>query len=155
MTSSRKFPVSLHVGAPVTTKIFFLASTLSVFRPGSTSPSAILYDAWESFSQRSPKADDNIRSIRPDLAKAVDDCIDAAGQEWEPYWQRQLLNVCHGQLVCFPFLICSFKAAKFGRGYLDMYNPTDFVNMGQTLKVLNAVRFYEIGLPLTYTQYVA
>ncbi|KAF8633488.1 hypothetical protein AX15_001412 [Amanita polypyramis BW_CC] len=112
-------------------------STLSVFRPGSTSPSAILYDAWESFSHRSPKADDSIRSIRPDLAKAVDDCIDAAGREWEPHWQRQLLS-----------------AAKFGRGYLDLFNPTDFVNMGQTLKVLNAVRFYEIGLPLTYAQYI-
>lgn len=55
----------------------------------------------------------------------------------------------------FLFLIFPFKAAKFGRGYLDLYNPTDFVNMGQTLKVLNAVRFYEIGLPLTYAQYVA
>ena len=72
-----------------------------MFRPGSTSPSAILYDAWESFNQRSPKADDNIRSIRPDLAKAVDDCIDAAGQEWEPFWQRQLLSVCRSQLVYF------------------------------------------------------
>ncbi|KAK2461284.1 hypothetical protein APHAL10511_006811 [Amanita phalloides] len=112
------------------------ASTMSVFRPGSTSPAAILYDAWESFSQRSPEADDNVRSIRPDLAKAVDDCVDAAGQEWEPHWQRQLLN-----------------AAKFGRGYLDLYNPTEFVNMGQILKVLNAIRFYEIGLPLTYAQY--
>lgn len=46
------------------------------------------------------------------------------------------------------------QAAKFGRGFLDLYNPTDFVNMGQTLKVLNAVRFYEIGIPLTYTQSV-
>lgn len=69
------------------------ASTLSIFRPGSTSPSAILYDAWESFTQRLPKADESIRSIRPELAAAVDECIDAAGQEWEPFWQRRLLNV--------------------------------------------------------------
>ncbi|KZP18145.1 vacuolar protein sorting-associated protein 16 [Athelia psychrophila] len=112
------------------------ASSVSIFRPGSTSPSAILYDAWESFTQRSPKADESIRSIRPDLAGAVDECIDAAGREWEPYWQRRLLN-----------------AAKFGWGFLDLYNPTDFVNMGQVLKTLNAIRFYEIGIPLTYTQY--
>ncbi|KAF9060166.1 Vps16, N-terminal region-domain-containing protein [Rhodocollybia butyracea] len=111
-------------------------STLSIFRPGSTSPAAILYDAWESFSQRSPKADESIRSIRPELATAVDGCVDAAGQEWEPYWQRRLLN-----------------AAKFGQGFLDFYNPTDFITMGQTLKVLNAVRFYEVGIPLTYSQY--
>ncbi|KAJ8494739.1 hypothetical protein ONZ45_g13132 [Pleurotus djamor] len=90
-----------------------------------------------SFSQKSPKADESIRSIRPELAAAVNECIDAAGQEWEPYWQRRLMS-----------------AAKYGRGYLDLFNPTDFVNMGQTLKVLNAVRYYEIGIPLTYTQYI-
>ena len=73
--------------------ILSLASSVSVFRPGSTSPSAILYDACESFSHRSPKADESIRSIRPELAAAVDECIDAAGHEWEPHWQRQLLNV--------------------------------------------------------------
>ncbi|KAF8587239.1 vacuolar protein sorting-associated protein 16 [Ramaria rubella] len=111
-------------------------STFSIFRPGSTSPAAILYDAWEHFTRRSPKADEHIRSIRPELASAVDDCIDAAGREWEPFWQRRLLN-----------------AAKFGRSFLDLYNPTDFVAMGQTLKVLNAVRFYEVGIPLTFAQY--
>ncbi|KAI0077381.1 vacuolar assembling/sorting protein VPS16 [Panus rudis PR-1116 ss-1] len=112
------------------------ASSVSVLRPGSTSPSAILYDAWEHFSRRSPKADENIRSIRPDLAAAVDECIDAAGREWEPSWQKRLLS-----------------AAKFGKTFLDLYDSTDFVNMGQSLKVLNAVRFYEIGIPLTYAQY--
>ncbi|KAH9899211.1 vacuolar protein sorting-associated protein 16 [Cubamyces lactineus] len=112
------------------------ASSVSVFRPGSTSPSAILFDAYENFSKRSPKADESIRSIRPDLAAAVDECIDAAAREWEPYWQRRLLS-----------------AAKFGRSFLDLYDPTDFVHVGQALKVLNAVRFYEIGIPLSYAQY--
>ena len=69
------------------------ASSVSVFRPGSTSPSAILFDAWENFNNRSPKADENIRSIKLDLAAAVDEVIDAAGQEWEPAWQRKLLSV--------------------------------------------------------------
>ncbi|KAJ3552868.1 hypothetical protein NM688_g3925 [Phlebia brevispora] len=113
------------------------ASTVSVFRPGSTSASAILYDAWEQFSRRSPKADESIRSIKPELAAAVDECVDAAGREWEPYWQRRLLN-----------------AAKFGKAFLDLYDPTDFVNMGQALKVLNAVRFFEIGIPITYAEYI-
>lgn len=112
------------------------ASSVSIFRPGSTSSSAILFAAWESFLQRSPKADENIRSIRSDLAAAVNECIDAAGHEWEPHWQRKLLS-----------------AAKFGWGFLDLYNPTDFIAMGQALKVLNAVRFYEIGIPLTYSEY--
>lgn len=111
-------------------------SSVSIFRPGSTSSSAILFAAWESFVQRSPKADENIRSIRSDLAAAVNECIDAAGHEWDPHWQRKLLS-----------------AAKFGWGFLDLYNPTDFIAMGQALKVLNAVRFYEIGIPLTYSEY--
>ncbi|KAM5537634.1 hypothetical protein V8D89_008712 [Ganoderma adspersum] len=111
-------------------------SSASVFRPGSTSPSAILFDAWENFSRRSPKADESIRSIRPDLAAAVDECIDAAAREWEPFWQRRLLN-----------------AAKFGRSFLDLYDPSDFIQVGQALKVLNAARFYEIGIPLSYAQY--
>lgn len=45
-----------------------------------------------------------------------------------------------------------FQAAKFGKTFLDLYDSTDFVNMGQALKVLNAVRFYEIGIPITYAQ---
>lgn len=73
-------------------------SSMSIFRPGSTSPSAILYDAWEGFSRRSLKVEENIRSIRHELSLAVDDCIDAAGQEWEPYWQRRLLNACDDSL---------------------------------------------------------
>jgi vacuolar protein sorting-associated protein 16 len=69
------------------------ASLEKVFRPGSTSPAAILYDAADHFDRRSPKADENIRSIKPDLASAVDVCVEAAGQEWEAAWQRKLLNV--------------------------------------------------------------
>ena len=45
------------------------------------------------------------------------------------------------------------KAAKFGKAFLDLYDPTDYINMGQALKVLNAVRYFEIGIPITYIQY--
>ncbi|EJU02203.1 vacuolar protein sorting-associated protein 16 [Dacryopinax primogenitus] len=112
------------------------SSTDAVFRPGSTSPAATLFDAMTHFERKSPKADENIRSIRPELVAAVDACIDAAAQEWEPYWQKKLLN-----------------AASFGRAFLDLYDPSEFVAVGQTLKVLNAARYYEIGIPITYTQY--
>lgn len=37
---------------------------------------------------------------------------------------------------------------------MDLYNPSEFVAMGQTLKVLNAVRYFEVGIPITYEQYV-
>ena len=36
---------------------------------------------------------------------------------------------------------------------MDIYNSDDFVDMCETLRVLNAVRFYEIGLPLSYEQF--
>jgi vacuolar protein sorting-associated protein 16 len=93
VTSYRKFQVKQLSHKVRCLLIAISASSVSVFRPGSTSPSAILFDAWENFNNRSPKADENIRSIKLDLAAAVDEVIDAAGQEWEPAWQRKLLSV--------------------------------------------------------------
>jgi hypothetical protein len=90
---------------------------------------------FDHFQKRSPKADENIRSIRTELAEAVDACTEAAGHEFSQYWQRNLL-----------------KAAAFGKAFLESYNADNFVNMCQTLRVLNAVRYYEIGIPITYTQ---
>lgn len=72
---------------------FFTDSSLAVFRPGSTHPASILYDALDNFERKSPKADESIRSIRPELADAVDTCIQAAGREIEVTWQRKLLKV--------------------------------------------------------------
>lgn len=51
----------------------------------------------------------------------------------------------------FPF--CSFQAASFGKCFLDRFPPDSFVHMCQDLRVLNAIRDYHIGIPLTYTQY--
>ncbi|KAL2201113.1 Vps16, N-terminal region-domain-containing protein [Corynascus similis CBS 632.67] len=110
--------------------------TEGVFRLGTDSAASILLDAVEQLEMQSPRADDNIQLIRPDLVEAVDACISAAGQEFSVHWQKQLL-----------------KAASFGKSVLDVYNSDDFVDMCETLRVLNAVRFYEIGLPLSYEQY--
>ncbi|KAI1265082.1 vacuolar protein sorting-associated protein [Xylariaceae sp. FL1019] len=107
-----------------------------VFRFGTESPASILLDAVEQLENQSPKADDNIQLIRSNLVEAVDTCVAAAGHEFEHHWQKQLL-----------------KAASFGKSVLDIYNSDDFVDMCETLRVLNAVRHYEIGLPLSYEQY--
>lgn len=64
-----------------------------VFKPGSVSPAAILLDAFDLYEKKSPRADEIIRHIRPELARAVDLVVEAAGQEFEPYWQKRLLNV--------------------------------------------------------------
>jgi hypothetical protein len=70
--------------------------------PGSTSPSSILFEASQLFNQRSPKADEFIRSIRGELHTAVDGCIDAASREWDVEWQKKLL-----QVNTRPFLLLS------------------------------------------------
>ncbi|KIW03814.1 uncharacterized protein PV09_05114 [Verruconis gallopava] len=111
--------------------------TREVFLLGSNSPAAVLLDAVDQLDQRSPKADDDIQLIKSSLDEAVDTCVRAAGQEFDVHWQKQLL-----------------KAASFGKSVLDLYNSDDFVEMCETLRVLNAVRFYETGLPLSYEQYI-
>ena len=108
-----------------------------VFKLGSTAPASVLLDAVYQLEKKSPKADDNIQLIRSNLGEAIDTCIKAAGQEYSSHWQKQLL-----------------KAASFGKSVLDLCNSDDFVNMCETLRVLNAVRYYRIGLPLTYEQYL-
>lgn len=110
--------------------------TDEVFRYGSESPASVLLDAVEQLENQSPKADDNIQLIRSNLVEAVDTCVAAAGHEFNIHWQKQLL-----------------KAASFGKSVLDIYNSDDFVDMCETLRVINAVRYYEVGLPLSYEQY--
>ncbi|KAG0177300.1 hypothetical protein DFQ28_006131 [Apophysomyces sp. BC1034] len=112
------------------------AATEEIFKIGSTSPAAMLFDALDHYERKSPKADENIRSIRTDLVDAVDCCIEAASFEFQHHYQRSLL-----------------KAASFGKCFLDHYNADRFVSMAQTLRVLNAVRYYDIGIPITYAQY--
>ncbi|KAH7067611.1 Vps16, N-terminal region-domain-containing protein [Paraphoma chrysanthemicola] len=109
---------------------------VDVFRLGSDSPAANLLEASALLEQKSPKADDLIQLIRPSLAEAVDTCVKAAVHEYQIHWQKSLL-----------------KAASYGKSVLDLYSSDDFVDACDTLRVLNAVRFYEVGLPLSYDQY--
>lgn len=45
-----------------------------------------------------------------------------------------------------------FQAAQFGKCFLTKYSPEGFVHMCQMLRILNAVKDYNIAIPLTYTQ---
>jgi hypothetical protein len=110
--------------------------TVDVFRLGSDAPAAHLLEAATLLDQKSPRADDLIQLIRPSLPDAVDACIKAAAHEYNIHWQKALL-----------------KAASYGKSVLDLYSSDDFVDTCDTLRVLNAVRFYEVGLPLSYDQY--
>jgi hypothetical protein len=111
--------------------------TQSIFGIGSTTPGALLYDALDHYEKKSPKADENIRNIMKDLPLAVNACIQAAGHESNPTLQRNLL-----------------KAAAFGKCFLDDYDSSKFVEMCRVLRVLNAINHFEIGIPMTYQQYI-
>ncbi|KAI8484680.1 Vacuolar protein sorting-associated protein 16 [Branchiostoma belcheri] len=106
-----------------------------VFKIGSIEPGAMLYEASREFQNGSPKADEYIRMIQDRLTVAVDQCIQAAGCEHEPTTQRMLL-----------------RAALFGKCFLSDMNPEPFVRMCRTLRVLNSVRDFTIGIPLSCAQ---
>ncbi|KEZ45344.1 Uncharacterized protein SAPIO_CDS2157 [Scedosporium apiospermum] len=141
--TNRVHVISEHDGARIITNAFceFIQQvprdTYQVFGLFSeSSPASILLDAITQLEAQSPKADDYIQLIRGNLTEAVGTCINAAGREFNVHWQKQLL-----------------KAASFGKSVLDLYNSDDFVDMCETLRVLNAVRYFEIGMPLSYEQY--
>lgn len=111
-------------------------SSKSIFLPGSTHSSAILFDASEQYAKKSAKADEGIRAIRKDLSLAVDTCLEAASMEWDIQWQRKLM-----------------RAATFGKSFIDAFDPTILVDTARTLRILNAARRYDIGIPITEEQY--
>ncbi|TKA54279.1 hypothetical protein B0A53_03371 [Rhodotorula sp. CCFEE 5036] len=115
------------------------ASAQKIYLPGSTAPAALLFEASTQFYElKSPRADEYVRSLGkgPEMVEAIEGCLDAAVREWDEREQKRLL-----------------KAAAFGKSFLDAHNPSDFVEATRTLRVLNAVRDYKIGLPLTWDQY--
>lgn len=119
-----------------TTLSFSAECSSQIFLPGSSHAAAILFESSEQFSKKSAKADEGIRAIKADLAMAVDTCLAAASYEWKAGWQQRLL-----------------RAASFGKAFLDVYDPTNFVETARTLRVLNAARWSDIGVPITFEQY--
>lgn len=110
--------------------------TVNIFKIGSVSPSAILLDSVDQLDRNSPKADENLQIIgKSQLPAAVNACIEAAGYEFEPLWQKTLL-----------------KAAAFGKSAIDLYNSDNFVEMSESLRVLNTVRQVSVGFLMSHQQ---
>ena len=110
--------------------------TESIFRPGSSSPSAILIDALNQFDAKSPKANSTIQLVHSSLPDAISLCVSAAAHEYSIPLQQTLL-----------------KAASFGKSMLEFFSSDDYVDTCITLRVLTAMRDYKIGLPLSLAQY--
>jgi len=109
--------------------------TEEIFSSGSLSPGSLLYSALGHFEEKNPKANDNLRAIFAQLPEAVDTCVNAATLEFCRKTQRKLL-----------------RAASLGKAFAESYSSDRFVNACKTLRVLNAVRDFEVGIPLTYEQ---
>lgn len=112
--------------------------TVNIFKIGSVSPAAILLDSVDQLDHNSPKADENLQIIGNKLNEAVNACIEAAGYEFEPYWQKALL-----------------KAATFGKSALELYDSDKFVEMTEYLRVLNTIRQVNVGLIMSHQQLLA
>lgn len=93
--------------------------------------------------------------MKNDLNKAVQQCIDAVGYEFDTDVQKLLIRVkvflkINTVIINFVFLS---KAAQFGKCFIPDVNSDKYVHMCRLLRVLNAIRHPKIGLPLTFTQY--
>uniref|UniRef100_A0A8C5RV97 Vacuolar protein sorting-associated protein 16 homolog n=1 Tax=Laticauda laticaudata TaxID=8630 RepID=A0A8C5RV97_LATLA len=116
-----------------------------------------------SYQKESQKADEYLREIKDQklLSEAVEQCIKAASYEQSPPIQKALLQVRGGQVnPCrgsgpSPLLRWENRgrAASFGKCFIDKFAPENFVETCRDLRVLNAVRDYQIGMPLSFDQY--
>lgn len=111
-------------------------STESIFRLDSKTPASVLYRAYEAFEKRDPKSDELLRDIHDDLVNAVNITIEAASHEFDTTRQQKLL-----------------KAASLGKTFLESYNPDYFVEVCKTLRILNQIRDFRFGIPITFMQY--
>ncbi|XP_015273771.1 PREDICTED: vacuolar protein sorting-associated protein 16 homolog, partial [Gekko japonicus] len=113
-------------------------STQEIFKIASMAPGALLLEAQKAYEKESQKADEYLREIREQdlLPEAVRKCIEAASYEHDPETQKALL-----------------RAASFGKCFVDKFPPESFVESCRDLRVLSAIRDYQIGIPLSYAQY--
>ena len=114
------------------------SSVVEIYRIASMSPAAILLMASEALANKSHKADEFIRMIQDRLTVAVSQCISAAGSLFHHHHHQQK------QLM---------RAAKFGMAFLKSGSSSDqFYQQCSTLKLLNCLRHYKVGIPLSSPQ---
>lgn len=108
----------------------------NIFAINSQEPSSFLFEANKKYEEKSHKSDEYISLFRDHMEQAVDECIEAAGYEFDPDTQKNLM-----------------KTAYFGKGFIAGHNPDKYVRMCRTIRVLNTLRDEKISMPLTYNQF--
>lgn len=108
------------------------------FRVGSTAAAALLVTAYDQYMSENAASIKIVRELTASaekLAEAIDDCIVAAGFEFDAPQQRRLLRI-----------------AAFGKSFCSTYETENFVNMTRRLRVMHAVRQPEIGMCVSVKQ---
>lgn len=108
----------------------------NIFGIGVTEASSFLFEAHKKFCERSHQADEYLSLIMNKIDVAVEECIKAAGFEFDTETQKSLI-----------------RAAHFGKGFIANHKPDEYIRVCKILRVLNAVRVEEIGIPLTFAQF--
>ena len=108
-----------------------------IFQIGSIAPGSLLLEARKEFDRKSHKADEYLKLLRDksNLENAVLQCIEAAGHEYPIIDQKTLMHT-----------------ARLGKTLTPSSNRDEFVDMCQTLRVLNTLRSPDIGMLLTHNQ---
>ncbi|KAF7494651.1 Vacuolar protein sorting-associated protein 16 -like protein [Sarcoptes scabiei] len=112
-------------------------SAVEIFKIGSWSSGANLLEASRLFEQENHKVDDYIRLIeeKNEMEYAVNACLKAACHEFDISTQKLLL-----------------RASTFGKCFAKNCDSDSFYRVCQRLRILNALRNPDVGIPLTYNQ---
>ncbi|KAG8342617.1 Vps16 N terminal region Vps16 C terminal region [Trypanosoma vivax] len=109
-----------------------------IFSVGSRANSAMLLLAFDEFLCGNSNSVKIIRDLQKDphaLSEAVDDCVLAAGSEFDISQQKRLMRV-----------------AAFGKSFCPMYEYSAFVNMARRLRTMNALRKSKLGMLVSHAQ---
>lgn len=121
-------------------------SSMEILEPGSVSPGALLYDSRESLGKEDVTSAVQILEIigSGKMEQAAQSCIDAAGFEMNPEVQQSLLRA-----GCFGM---TFAPVSLPKGKSIVRRGGTIMELARSLRILNAVRVPQIGLPLTLVQ---
>lgn len=108
----------------------------SIFGINISEPSSFLFEAHRKFREKSHQSDEYLCLIMDRIETAVDECIEAAGYEFDTETQKNLI-----------------RAAHFGKGFIKGHDPDEYIQKTRVLRVLNAIRQSDIGMPLTIDQF--
>lgn len=121
-------------------------SLASVLEIGSTSPGALLHDARQLYESRDARAAAELLEVlrAGDLPEAVAACLGAAAAELDPAKQESLLQAgCYGR---------AFMALQGAGDQDEVHGGTSVLDVARKLRVANALRAPEVGLPITLPQ---